>query len=81
MEKIPRKLALLSSAQETPIFGSAHHLTNTRVKISMMARVKMRRMICTKKSADVCSCWILVKFFREGPMETIKVLDKPPRFF
>lgn len=64
--KIPRKLALLSSAQETPIFGSTHHLTNTRVKISMMERVRMRR-ICTKKSADVCCCRIVFKFFREGP--------------
>ena len=30
-------------AQETPIFGRTHHLTNTRVKISMMPSMRMRR--------------------------------------
>ena len=30
-------------AQETPIFGRTHHLTNTRVKISMMHTMRMRR--------------------------------------
>ena len=30
-------------AQETPIFGPTHHLTNTRVKISLMATLRMRR--------------------------------------
>ena len=33
----------VSTAQETPIFGPTHHLTNTRVKISMMATIRMRR--------------------------------------
>ena len=44
----------VSTAQETPIFGPTHHLTNTRVKISMMATIRMRRMY--EGEEKVCKC-------------------------
>ena len=42
----------VATAQETPIFGPTRHLTNARVKISMMATTRMRRD--KKRSEDVC---------------------------
>ena len=44
----------VTTAQETPIFGPTHHLTNTRVKISMMATIGMRRTY--EEEGKVCKC-------------------------